>query len=95
MSDQIIDAAAAQGLYAYAHRTCPKVSWTIMRDQAEYPDEFVARLVMDAPTPYILLADTLPGLQAQLPIGLARSERQPSDPLEVVEVWSNYPTELG
>jgi hypothetical protein len=95
MSDQIIDAAAAQGLYAYAHRTCPKVSWTIMRDQAEYPGEFVARLVMNAPTPYVLLADTLPGLQAQLPIGLVRSERRPSDLLEVVEVWSTDETRIS
>ena len=87
MSDQIIDAAAAQGLHAYAARIYPKVGWIIMRDQAEYPDEFVARLVNTSPTPYILLADSILALHAQLPIGLVRSERQPTDPPEVVEVW--------
>jgi hypothetical protein len=34
-----------------------------------------------------MLADTLAGLHAQLPTGLARADRQPADPPEVVEVW--------
>jgi hypothetical protein len=46
----------------------------------------VARLVTDAPTPYLLLGHTLAEVQTQLPPGLERSERQPSDPPEVVEV---------
>ena len=58
-----------------------------MRDQAGYPDEFVARLINDAPTAYVLVADSLPGLQAQLPTGLMQSDRQPMDPPEVVEMW--------
>jgi hypothetical protein len=47
----------------------------------------VARLVTDAPTPYILLGHTLAELQASLPPGLVRSKRQPSDPPKVVEAW--------
>ncbi len=63
------------------------MGWIVMRDQPDYPDEFVARLISGTPTPYVLLADSLDGLQAQLPVGLIRSERQPVDPPEVVEIW--------
>jgi hypothetical protein len=35
----------------------------------------------------VLVADTLASVQAQLPPGLVRSERQPVDLPEVVEVW--------
>jgi hypothetical protein len=62
------------------------VAWVITRDEVAYPGEFVARLVTDAPTPYVLLADTLARLEVQLPAGLVRTDRQPADP-EVVEVW--------
>jgi hypothetical protein len=57
-----------------------------MRDQPDYPDKFMARPITYAPTPYVLPADTLAGPHSQLPTGLDRSERQPSDPPEVVEV---------
>jgi hypothetical protein len=87
MSDQIIDAAAAQGLHTYATRIYPQVGWIVMRDQAEYSNKFVARLTNNTPTPYILLADSIAALHAQLPPGLVRSERQPVDPPEVVEMW--------
>jgi hypothetical protein len=63
------------------------VGWIVMRDQPNYPDEMIARLVTDGPTPYILLGHTLAEVQVQLPPDLQRSERQPSDPPEVVEVW--------
>jgi hypothetical protein len=85
--DQIIDAVMARALQADAVRTHPLLAWVVMRDEAEYPGEFVARLVTDGPTPYVLLADTLARLQAQLPTDLVRSDRQPADPPEVVEVW--------
>ena len=39
----------------------------------------------------MLLADTLGGLQAQLPPGLVRLERQPSDRPEIVETWVAAP----
>ena len=86
MSDQIIDAVTAQALHADACRDHPVVGWVVMRDQPE-PGAFVARLVTDAPTPYILRADTLAGLHAQLPLGLVRSERQTEDPPDLVEIW--------
>lgn len=72
---------------ADACRTHPVVGWIVMRDLPDYPDELVARLVTDAPTPYVLLADTLAGLQAQLPPRLVRKERQPADPPEMLEIW--------
>ncbi|MEA2727009.1 MAG: hypothetical protein QOD93_223 [Acetobacteraceae bacterium] len=42
----------------------------------------------DVLTPYVLRADSLAGLHTQLPPGLARAERKPS---EVVEVWVSAP----
>ena len=85
--DQIVDAVMARALQADAIRTHPLVAWIVTRDEATWPGAFVARLVTDAPTPYVLLADTLAGLQAQLPTGLTRTDRQPADPPEVLEVW--------
>jgi hypothetical protein len=89
--DQIIDAVMARAFQADAVRTHPLVAWIVTRDDVAYPGEFVARLVTDAPTSYVLLADTLAGLETQLPIGLVRADRQPADPPEVVEVW--FPTD--
>jgi hypothetical protein len=40
-----------------------------------------------APSPYLLLADTVAEIQAMLSPGLVRSERMPVDPPEVVEIW--------
>jgi hypothetical protein len=87
MSDQIIDALMACAIHAIAARTHAWVGWIVMRDQPDYPDEMIGRLVTDAPTPYVLRGHTLAEVQAQLPPGLEPSERQPSDPPEVVEVW--------
>jgi hypothetical protein len=85
--DQIVDAVMARALQVDAVRTHPLVAWVVTRDAVAYPGEFVARLVTDAPTPYVLLAETLAGLEAQMPNGLIRTDRQPADPPEVVEVW--------
>jgi hypothetical protein len=87
MPYQIIDAVMARAIQADAARSHPLFAWIIMRNLFEFPGAFVARLVTDAPTPYILLGHTLAEVQAQLPPGLERSERQPSDPPAVVEVW--------
>jgi hypothetical protein len=87
MLDQIIDAVMARSIHADAVRAHPLAAWVIARDQIDYPGQLVARLVTDAPTSYVLLSDTLAGLQAQLPPGLVRSERQPAEPPEVVEIW--------
>jgi hypothetical protein len=83
--DQIIDTAMACAIQSDAARTHPLLAWVVMRDEGAYPGQFVARLVTDALTPYVLLADTLGELHGQLPPGLA--DRQPADPPEVLEIW--------
>lgn len=88
--DQIIDAAMAYGLHTDACRAHPLVGWIVMRDLPHYPDEFVARLVTNAPTSYVLLADTLAGIHAQLPDGLIQMKRQPGDPPAVVDMWFSH-----
>jgi hypothetical protein len=50
--DQIVDAVMARALQADAVRTHPLLAWIVTRDEAEYPGEFVARLVTDGPTLY-------------------------------------------
>jgi hypothetical protein len=87
MSDQIIDTVMARAVQADAARAHPLFAWIIMRGLPEYPGSLVARLVTDTLTPYILISHTLAEVQVQLPPGLKRSERQPSDPPEVVEAW--------
>ena len=84
--DQIIDAAMARSIQADAVRAHTLLAWIVMRHEG-YPGQFVARLVTDALTPYVLLAETLGDLHSQLPPGLERSDHQPADPLEVVEIW--------
>ena len=91
MQDQIIDAVMARSIHADAVRTHPLAAWVIGRDQVDYPGSLVARLVTDKLTPYVLLADTLDGLHAQLPPDLVRLERQPSDPPGIVETWIAAP----
>jgi hypothetical protein len=81
----------AHSIHADAVRTHPLVAWVIVRDQIDYPGDLVARLVTDVLTPYVLLANTLAGLHTQLPLSLVRSERQPSDPPEIVETWVAAP----
>jgi hypothetical protein len=87
MPYQIIAAAMARSLQDDAARAHLLFAWIIMRDLPDYPGALAARLVTDAPTPYILLGHTLAELHAALPPSLERSKRQPSDPPEVVEVW--------
>jgi hypothetical protein len=84
--DRIIDTTMARSIQADAERTHPLLAWIVMRDE-DYSGQFVARLVTGAATPYVLLAETLGELHAQLPPGLERSDRKPSDPPEVVEIW--------
>jgi hypothetical protein len=86
-TDQLIDAAMARSLHADACRNHAIVAWVVMWDLPAYPDRFAARLATNAPSPYLLLADTLAGIHGQLPPGLVRSERQPVDPPEVMEIW--------
>jgi hypothetical protein len=87
VQDQMIDAVMTRALQADAIRTHPLMAWIIIRNQDTLPGTFMARLVTGAPTPYVLLADTPAGLYDQLPLGLTRTDRQPADPQEIVEVW--------
>ena len=87
MPDQIIDAMMARALQADVARAHSLFAWIIMRDLPEYPGAFVARLVADTPTPYILVGHILTEVRAQLPPGMERTERQPSNPPEMVEAW--------
>jgi hypothetical protein len=86
ISDQVIDAVTAQALHADACRDHPVAGWVVMRDQPE-PGMFIARLVTDAPTCYVLRADSLAEIHAHLPSGLLRSERQLTEPPDLVEIW--------
>jgi hypothetical protein len=85
--DQIIDALMARSLHTDACRAHSLVGWLISRDPPEYPEKFVARLVTGAPTPYVMIADALADIHAALPPNLVRTDRQPVDPPEVVEIW--------
>src|SRR4051794_622602 len=86
-NDQLIDAAMAHSLHADACRDHSLVAWIVLWDLPAYPERYAARLVTNGPSPYLLLARTLAGIRELLPSGLVRSERQPADPPEVVEVW--------
>jgi hypothetical protein len=79
----------ARALHADACRDHALVAWVVLWDLPAYPERYAARLVTSGrvPSPYLLLADTLGGIQAMLPPGLVRSERMPVDPPEVVEIW--------
>ena len=59
-----------------------------MRDPPDYPGNITARLVTtEGQAPYVLVADTLGEIQAALPPGLVRTERQAAEPSEMVEIW--------
>jgi hypothetical protein len=87
MADQIIDAIAARKLHTEACRIYPLVGWVVMNGPPNHPGKFIARLVIGIPSGYLLVADTLAGVQQQLPPRLVRSDRQPSHPPELVEIW--------
>jgi hypothetical protein len=69
MQYQIVDAVMASYLQDDAARDYPLFAWIITQNLLEFPGAFVARLVTDAPTPYILLGHTLAEVQARLPQG--------------------------
>jgi hypothetical protein len=88
MSDQLIDAAMARSLHAGADRSHVLFAWIIQNDPPEHPGKFVARFATSHPTIYVMVADTLAEIHEMLPPGLLRSERQPLDPPDVVEIGS-------
>jgi len=88
-TDQLIDPAMAHSLHVDACRNHAAIAWVVLWDLPAYPARYAARLVTSgsAPSPYLLLADTLGGIREMLPPGVVRSERMPADPPEVVEIW--------
>jgi hypothetical protein len=84
---QLIDPTMARALHADACRDHALVAWVVLWDLPAYPERYAARLATSTASPYLLLADTLAGIQEMLPPGLVRSERMPGDPPEVVELW--------
>ena len=87
MSDDILTPAMAVALHQRALERSDLAVWVITGNEPDYPGVLVARLITEAATPYVLTAATLPELRAMLPPGLVRSERQPVDPRDVIEVW--------
>ncbi len=87
MTDQVIDAVMAAALHSDVSRAHPAVGWAVLEDQPEYPGKLVARLITDVPTEYVLVADSLAALRAQLPSGLYRETHQPAGPPDLVELW--------
>jgi hypothetical protein len=86
ISDQVVDGVTAQWLTADVCRDHALVAWIVVRDQPQ-PGEFTARLAGERPTSYVVRGETLAELQQNIPAGLERSERQPSDPPDLVEIW--------
>jgi len=82
-TDQLIDPTMARALHADACRDHAIVAWVVLWDLPAYPERYAARLATSTASPYLLLADTLAGIQEMLPPGLVRSERMPVDPPEV------------
>jgi hypothetical protein len=91
MPDQIIDAEMAKAIQIDALRKMPLVAWIVLWDPPDYRGKFMARLVAADASVYVLLADTLAELHAQLPPGLVRSPRFPCDPPEMLEGWFSTP----
>ena len=85
-SDQVVDRATAEALTVDAYRDRVLVAWIVLRDQPQ-PGAFLARLVTETPTPYVLVGDTLAEVQALLPAGLERSAEVSFGPPDLVEIW--------
>jgi hypothetical protein len=82
-------AAMVCALHADACRDHAIVAWVVMWDLPAYPERYAAGPLTSgqALSPYMLLANSLAGIQEQLPPGLVRSERMTADSPDVVEIW--------
>jgi hypothetical protein len=87
MDDEIITPEMAATLHQRALDLGDMTVWVISENEPDHPGVLVARLIAEVVTPYMLTAATLPELRGKLPPGLERSDRQPADPEDVVEVW--------
>ncbi len=87
MIDEVIDRVLATGIQADARRRYVLVAWIVTSNEPDYPGRFVARMVTDRRSPFVLVGETLDDVRRQLPDGLVHSSRQPADLAEVVEIW--------
>jgi hypothetical protein len=87
VSDDILTPEMAVALHQRALDLGDMAVWVISADEPDHPGALVARLITDGATPYVMTATSLPELRAMLPTGLERSDRQPADPEDVLEVW--------
>jgi hypothetical protein len=81
MPYQVIDGVMARAIQSEAASSQPLFTWIVMRDPPDHPGAFVAHLMTDAPTRYVLLGHTLAEVQVQLPPGLVCSQRLRQIPL--------------
>jgi hypothetical protein len=58
-----------------AYRDPTLVAWVVLWDLPAYPERYAARLATSTASPYLMLADTLAGIQAQFLIRLIRQSR--------------------
>jgi hypothetical protein len=95
-TDQVISRTIAAAL----HREAVKkhgllVHWVVEQGVPEHPGKFVARLVTDAPTPYVLTALSLAEMHCVLPCGLVCASRRSGDPPFLVETCFLSPAHPG
>ncbi len=87
MDNQVITPKLAAALHQRALEQSARPVWWITEDGPGLAGVMLARLITDHPTQYVLLAASLEDLRTKLPPGLARTDRLPADPPDVLEVW--------
>lgn len=75
MSDQVIDSDMAHAIQVDANRENVLFAWIVQHNVPEHPRKFIARLTLEHPTIYVLVAETLAELHAMLPLGMDHSLR--------------------
>ena len=85
MGDRILTAEVAQALQRESAQEGELLAWIVTGREGEV----VARPVTSGrgALPYVLVADTLEALRAQIPAGLVRVTETPMDPDRVLEIW--------
>ena len=92
LPDRIIAPAKAREVTEAAIEAGVGCAWILMHDDAEHPGAVVARFATTtALSIYVMVADDAAELRAMLPPVLIRSQRQPGDPEDVVEIWFSPP----
>lgn len=84
IGDRILTAEVACALQRESEQEGELLVWIVAGSE----DEMVARPVTSGrgALPYVLVADTLEALRAQIPVGLVRATDTPADPDRVLEV---------